>query len=114
MQVTDRATNAALAAGASERPFADRTIGIAPFDGYLQVGLGGGALLTGSVLIDGRAVVFNSPLPTLTAYPTRDQMIVENEEVFAGQRIEIEIHNPTAGALAAFWYAQLSSVPRTG
>lgn len=112
MEVMDRATNAALGAGATEGVFTD-VLAFAPFDGFFEIGVVGGAGIAFDVLIGGRAVVSNVRARTGTAFPTvPGELDIVNHKVRGGTRIIVRVRNPTAGALAFFAYARISDVPR--
>jgi len=115
MQIVDRNTNAALAAAGRDSVLLDTQLNNAPFNGYLEVGVVGGAGLTYDLLIGGRAVATDVPVRVGTTYPVQpDELDVINERVWASSPMQLRVKNPTAGALAYWSYVKLSDVPRSG
>jgi len=110
--VVERAT-ASLAAGATASVLVGTQLGNAPFNGYLEVGVGGGALLQATILVGGQAVASGMPMKTATAFPAvPDDLDIQDEKVWAGAPIIVKIFNPTAGALSYWSYCRLSDEPR--
>lgn len=104
--------SASLAAAGDAQPFTGREINFAPFDGYLEVGVDGGAGLTYDVVIGGQSVARGVPVAGNAAYVAPSALEVLNIPVRAGTPIIVSVSNPTAGALTYYASARLSALPR--
>jgi len=112
MNIVERAT-ASLAAGASATPFAGRPINFAPWNGYFELGVGGGAGLTYDLTIGGQAVATGVPAQVLTTYPSvPSQLELQDDKVWAGANVSLRVNNPTAAAVTYWSYARLSDEKR--
>lgn len=110
--IVERAT-ASLAAGATASVLVGTQLAQAPFNGYLEIGAGGGNLLQATIIAGGQAIANGMPTKTLTTFPTLPgELDIQDEKVWAGTPIILKIYNPTAGALSYWTYVRLSDEKR--
>lgn len=104
-----------IVAGLAIKPLANEQIEIAPWDGYLEVYIGGSASLRWTLTIGARQVVINQQADASAAFPTElsKALQIVDEETFHNERIFLSINNPTAGAITALFHIRLSTQKRT-